>query len=65
MRMNLIAVSAPNGPQDCFGEFDKENRLCASYCILRLRCAIEQEHNLRSALLEEWLASEQSMGKIQ
>lgn len=63
--MNLFAVFTSNESLDCFGDFNKNNRLCARYCILRLRCAIEQEQNLRSALLEEWVASEKSVGKIQ
>ncbi len=63
--MNLFAVYTSNESLDCFGGFNKNNRLCARYCILRLRCAIEQEQNLRSALLEELVASENSVGKIQ
>ena len=65
MMMNLFAVFASNEPVDCFGDYNKNNRLCARYCILRLRCAIEQEQNLRSALLEELVASENPLGKIQ
>jgi hypothetical protein len=65
MSMNLFAVIAANESLDCFGDFNKNNRLCFKYCILRLRCAIEQEMNLRSALIEELVDSERSMGKMQ
>ncbi len=65
MRNNLIAVITSEEPLDCFGDFNKSNRLCTQYCILRLRCAIEQEQNLRSALLEELIASENATGKLQ
>jgi len=65
MSTNLFAVIAANESLDCFGDFNKNNRLCYKYCILSIRCAIEQEQNLRSALLEELVASERSLGKIQ
>ena len=65
MRKNLIAVITSDEHLDCFGDFNKNDRLCSKYCILRLRCAIEQEQNLRSALLEELIASENATGKLQ
>ena len=63
--MNLFAVFTSNESLDCFGDFNKNNRLCAKYCVLRLRCAIEQEQNLRSALIDELVTSEGCIGKIQ
>lgn len=65
MSSNLFAVLTTNESLDCFGDFNKNNPLCAKHCILRLRCAIEQDQNLRSALLEELVASERTIGKIQ
>lgn len=65
MSINLFAVITSNESLDCFGDFNKSNPLCAKYCILRLRCAIEQDHNLRSALLEELVASENVVDKMQ
>ena len=65
MSSNLFAVLTTNESLDCFGDFNKNNPLCAKHCILRLRCAIEQDQNLRSALLEELVASERTLGKIQ
>ena len=38
---------------DCFGEYKRGNPLCSKYCALRLRCAIEQDQNLRLELIEE------------
>ena len=55
----------PEESLDCFGDYNKSNRLCARYCALRLRCAIEQDQNLRSALLEELVGPESTIGKIQ
>ena len=63
--MNLFAVFTSDESLDCFGDFNKNNRLCAKHCILRLRCAIEQEQTLRTALLEELVDSDSSVGKIQ
>jgi hypothetical protein len=65
MRKNFIAVITADEFLDCFGDFNKGNRLCTKYCILRLRCAIEQEQNLRSALLEELISSENTTSKLQ
>jgi hypothetical protein len=65
MRKNVLAVFTSDEPMDCFGDFNARDRLCTRYCILRLRCAIEQEQNLRSALLEELVASETTMGRLQ
>jgi hypothetical protein len=65
MSKNLIDVMASDELLDCFGDFNKSDRLCTKYCILRLRCAIEQEQNLRSALLEELVASENATGRLQ
>lgn len=38
---------------DCFGDYAKTNPLCAKHCVLRLRCAIEQEQNIRTELLSD------------
>ena len=65
MKKNQLAVITADEAVDCFGDFNKKDRLCTRYCILRLRCAIEQEQNLRSALFEELVASETTTGKIQ
>lgn len=43
---------------ECFGDYDKNNPLCSNHCALRLRCAIEQDNNMRSELLEELIDSE-------
>lgn len=65
MRKKIIDVITTDELLDCFGDYNRTDRLCAEYCILRLRCAIEQEQNLRSALLEELVASENVTGRIQ
>ncbi len=51
---------------DCMGTFTKEDRQCAAYCVLRLRCAIEKEQNLRLEMIEDLIAADNELnGKIQ
>jgi hypothetical protein len=55
-----------NGQQaECFGDYDKNDSLCSKYCVLRLRCAIEQDNNIRSEILDELFASEGTFMKSQ
>ncbi|KJS32134.1 MAG: hypothetical protein VR64_08495 [Desulfatitalea sp. BRH_c12] len=46
---------------DCFGDYSKTNPLCAKHCVLRLRCAIEQDQNIRMELLSDYALSEGSI----
>jgi phosphotransferase system IIB component len=50
---------------DCFGGYDMNNLLCSNHCALRLRCAIEQENNMRSELFEELFVFEGTSVKLQ
>jgi hypothetical protein len=38
---------------DCFGDYTRANPLCAKHCVLRLRCAIAQEQNIRMEVLSD------------
>ena len=49
----------------CFGEFDHAKILCKKHCVLRLRCAILQDHNLRMELLEDWMTAQDEAVKLQ
>lgn len=42
----------------CLGEYNAEDRVCSRFCALRLRCAVESSHYLRSEILEEFMYSE-------
>lgn len=42
----------------CFGNFNRKNKICRKYCALNLRCAIENEQNVRMELLEDLVATE-------
>lgn len=45
---------------DCFGDYAKANPLCTK-CVLRLRCVIQQEQNLRMELLSDLTTIEGSI----
>ncbi len=67
--MDMKKESAESGSMDnrtgCLGEFSGKDRICKSFCALRLRCAIEKERNLRMELLEELVSEEQLLTRIQ
>ncbi|MCJ8500715.1 hypothetical protein [Desulfatitalea alkaliphila] len=50
---------------DCFGDFSKTNPLCAKHCVLRLRCAIEQDYAVRMEVLDEMATAEHVTFTIQ
>ncbi len=40
---------------DCFGEFNKKNKLCGSYCSISIRCCIHHNKNPKLDILEKLL----------
>ena len=40
---------------DCFGEFNKKNKLCAKYCSISIRCCIMRSRNPKIDILEKLL----------
>lgn len=42
----------------CFGRFRVDNLICKRYCAISVRCAIEQDQNVRLELLEDLVASD-------
>jgi hypothetical protein len=65
MNMTYPPEHTPLFPLDCFGEYKKGNPLCARHCALRLRCAIEQDQNMRLELIEDLVSAEGQIIKIQ
>jgi hypothetical protein len=49
----------------CFGEFDIEDPVCRSLCVLCLRCAIERDQNDRVEILEELVAADVMLLRVQ
>ncbi len=51
---NRLKEDAPDIP-DCFGEFDKENRLCFTYCAISIKCSVMRTLNPKIDILEKLL----------
>ena len=49
----------------CYGEFEKTDPVCRYHCALRIRCAIEYEHNFRMEILEDLASAELTSLKMQ
>ena len=39
--------------RECLGQFNVENPVCKTKCVLRLRCAVTKERIARMELIEE------------
>ncbi len=50
---------------DCFGEFDIQEKLCAKYCAVSLRCSAEQVHDMKNDILDRLLSFDASFLKPQ
>jgi hypothetical protein len=40
------------------GEYSSIDPICGKHCVLRLRCAIQQNQNMQMELLDEMIASD-------
>jgi hypothetical protein len=49
----------------CFGEFNPADKICARYCAVRIRCAVEKEELARMEILEELTVQEMMYQKPQ
>lgn len=49
----------------CFDSFFIEDSICKNFCVLRLRCAIERDQNIRLEILEELVSAIDGTMKIQ
>jgi hypothetical protein len=65
MKTRTQSSSAALNEMNCFGDYAKSDPLCTRHCVLRLRCAIEQDQNMRMELLEDLMASDALALKIQ
>lgn len=65
MNQMILSLNAIDDNSDCFGQYNTRDPLCLKHCVLRLRCAIEQDHNLRTEMIEELVASDGELGKVQ
>ncbi len=65
MIKNLHIADNSEDHMGCFGNFNITDSICRKYCVLRLRCAVEQEQSSRMELLEDLLFPEGFSEKIQ
>ena len=49
---------------DCFGDFNKKNKLCSTYCSLSIKCCVLHQKNPRIGLLERLLNTNQYAVKL-
>lgn len=49
---------------DCFGKFNKKNKLCAKYCFISIKCCIIHHKNPKIDILEKLLIHNQYAIKI-
>ena len=62
MNQMQIELNIALDGSDCMGGYAKEDPQCAKHCVLRLRCAIEKEYNMRLEMIEEMVASDNELG---
>jgi hypothetical protein len=65
MTQNLRTLLTLHEELGCFGDYNKTSILCSKHCVLRLRCAIEQDQNTRLEILEDLVISQDLDTKIQ
>lgn len=49
---------------DCFGEYNKTNKLCSTYCSISIRCCVLQNKNPKIDILEKLLIHNQYAIKL-
>jgi hypothetical protein len=65
MNQMILSLISHDDNSDCFGRYNTSDPLCSKHCVIRLRCAIEQDHNLRTEIIEELVDSDSELGKVQ
>jgi hypothetical protein len=49
---------------DCYGEFNKKNRLCFKYCSISIKCCVLQNKSPKIDILEKLLIHNQYAVKL-
>jgi hypothetical protein len=65
MKKDAIENASFDEHLGCFGEFRMGDSICRNYCALRIRCIIEREHAMRMELIEDLVAADGMLMKIQ
>ena len=62
---DLLKIKMMDNYLDCYGDFNLADTVCRKYCALRLRCAIEQQEQLRIEQFEDMMSAEEIQLKLQ
>jgi hypothetical protein len=65
MKNHIDLIETNNELLGCFGDYVKGHSLCSHHCVLRLRCAIKQNWQMRMELSDDWSMFEESGIKFQ
>ena len=65
MNKEFVDHGFSNSLKGCFGDYNKEDTICTKMCALRLSCTIEHNQNMRMELIEDLVASDGLLLKIQ
>ena len=49
---------------DCYGEFNKENKLCSGYCSIAIKCCVLYNKTPKVDILEKLLINNQYAVKL-
>jgi hypothetical protein len=50
---------------DCFGEFNKKNRLCSQYCCVAIKCCVIHSNSPKMDIMEQLLTHNHYAMKLQ
>lgn len=62
---DLLKIKLMDNYLDCYGDFNLADTVCRKYCALRLRCAIEQQDQMRIEQIEDMMAADEIQLKLQ
>ena len=65
MKKELLNQLALDNHLGCLGDFNIQDPLCKKLCALSLRCAIDRDKNARLELLEDLMAYNDVLIKMQ
>lgn len=62
---DLLKIKMMDNYLDCYGDFNLADTVCRKYCALRLRCAIEQQEQMRIEQIEDMISADEIQLKLQ
>ncbi len=65
MNMDQVDKNLLDSHIGCYGQFKPGDPICKKLCAVSLRCAAEQDNNIRVELLEDLMSAGATILKIQ